>query len=215
MAHAAEQLVGRPAELDAFDGVARGTRAGTRRPRSSSSASRASGRPACSPSSPIAPTRAGTSFSPGPRRSSSAICRSGSSSTRSTSTPRGSTHDASSISTTRRAPSSRTSSRACPAARRRRRAGAPGRALPHPPRRARAAGACSRRRKPLVLILDDLHWADSGSIELLGALLRRPPSAPVLLAMALAAAPDARTAWRPRSSVRTERGGSSGSSSGR
>ena len=39
--------------------------------------------------------------------------------------------------------------------------------------------------KPLVLILDDLHWADSGSIELIGALLRRPPSAPVLLAMAV------------------------------
>ena len=35
--------------------------------------------------------------------------------------------------------------------------------------------------KPLVLILDDVHWADSASIELLGALLRRPPSAPVLL----------------------------------
>jgi DNA-binding NarL/FixJ family response regulator len=39
-------------------------------------------------------------------------------------------------------------------------------------------------RTPLVLLLDDLHWADSGSIELLGALLRRPPSAPVLLALA-------------------------------
>jgi DNA-binding NarL/FixJ family response regulator len=39
--------------------------------------------------------------------------------------------------------------------------------------------------KPVVLLLDDLHWADSGSIELLGALLRRPPSAPVLLAMAM------------------------------
>jgi predicted ATPase len=35
---------------------------------------------------------------------------------------------------------------------------------------------------PLVLLLDDLHWADSGSLELLGALLRRPPSAPVLMA---------------------------------
>jgi ATP/maltotriose-dependent transcriptional regulator MalT len=29
--------------------------------------------------------------------------------------------------------------------------------------------------QPLVLILDDLHWADSGSIDLLGSLLRRPP----------------------------------------
>ena len=38
--------------------------------------------------------------------------------------------------------------------------------------------------KPLVLILDDLHWADSGSIELIGALLRRPPGGPVLLALA-------------------------------
>jgi DNA-binding NarL/FixJ family response regulator len=39
--------------------------------------------------------------------------------------------------------------------------------------------------KPLVLLLDDLHWADSGSVELLGALLRRPPSGPVLIAMAM------------------------------
>jgi ATP/maltotriose-dependent transcriptional regulator MalT len=39
-------------------------------------------------------------------------------------------------------------------------------------------------RQPLVLVLDDLHWADPASIELLGALLRRPPSAPVLLALA-------------------------------
>ena len=39
--------------------------------------------------------------------------------------------------------------------------------------------------KPLVLILDDLHWADSGSLELLGSLLRRPPGAPLLLALAV------------------------------
>ena len=39
--------------------------------------------------------------------------------------------------------------------------------------------------KPLVLLLDDLHWADSGSVELLGTLLRRPPGAAVLLAMAV------------------------------
>ena len=39
--------------------------------------------------------------------------------------------------------------------------------------------------QPLVLVLDDLHWADSASVELLGALLRRPPAAPVLLALAV------------------------------
>ena len=39
--------------------------------------------------------------------------------------------------------------------------------------------------KPLVLVLDDLHWADPASLELLGALLRRPPDAAVLLAVAL------------------------------
>ena len=69
--------------------------------------------------------------------------------------------------------------------------------------RARRAGASRRSRtsataptarcatllerlaatKPLVLVLDDVHWADSASIELLGALLRRPPAAAVLLAL--------------------------------
>jgi DNA-binding NarL/FixJ family response regulator len=39
--------------------------------------------------------------------------------------------------------------------------------------------------RPLVLVLDDVHWADSASVELLGALLRRPPAAPVLTAFAL------------------------------
>ena len=34
-------------------------------------------------------------------------------------------------------------------------------------------------------MLDDLHWADPGSLELLGSLLRRPPAAPVLLAVAV------------------------------
>jgi DNA-binding CsgD family transcriptional regulator/tetratricopeptide (TPR) repeat protein len=38
---------------------------------------------------------------------------------------------------------------------------------------------------PLVLVLDDLHWADPGSVELLGALLRRPPAAAVLVALAV------------------------------
>ena len=39
--------------------------------------------------------------------------------------------------------------------------------------------------KQLVLLLDDLHWADSGSLELVGALLRHPPVAPVLMVLAL------------------------------
>jgi DNA-binding CsgD family transcriptional regulator len=37
--------------------------------------------------------------------------------------------------------------------------------------------------KPLVLLLDDLHWADSASVELFGALLRRPPDAAVLMGL--------------------------------
>ncbi|HSL14974.1 MAG TPA: AAA family ATPase [Actinomycetota bacterium] len=37
--------------------------------------------------------------------------------------------------------------------------------------------------RPLVLVLDDVHWADSASVELLGALLRRPPAASVLMAL--------------------------------
>jgi DNA-binding NarL/FixJ family response regulator/tetratricopeptide (TPR) repeat protein len=39
--------------------------------------------------------------------------------------------------------------------------------------------------RSLVLVLDDFHWADSASIELLGALLRRPPAAAVLMALAV------------------------------
>ena len=39
--------------------------------------------------------------------------------------------------------------------------------------------------RPLVLVLDDFHWADPASAELLDALLRRPPAAAVLIAVAL------------------------------
>ena len=39
--------------------------------------------------------------------------------------------------------------------------------------------------RPLVLVLDDFHWADAASLELLGALLRRPPAAAVLVAISL------------------------------
>ena len=38
--------------------------------------------------------------------------------------------------------------------------------------------------RPVVLLLDDFHWADSASGELLGGLLRRPPAAGVLMAVA-------------------------------
>ncbi len=37
------------------------------------------------------------------------------------------------------------------------------------------------RSRPLVLVLDDLHWADAASLELLDHLLRRPPAAPPVL----------------------------------
>jgi predicted ATPase len=43
----------------------------------------------------------------------------------------------------------------------------------------------------LVLVLDDLHWADPASIELLGVLLRRPPAAPALLVLAMRPRPGA------------------------
>ena len=37
--------------------------------------------------------------------------------------------------------------------------------------------------KPLVLILDDFHWADPASVDLLASLLHRPPDAAVLIAL--------------------------------
>ena len=38
--------------------------------------------------------------------------------------------------------------------------------------------------RPLVVWLDDLHWADPGSVDAIAALMRRPPAGAVLLAVA-------------------------------
>ena len=58
-----------------------------------------------------------------------------------------------------------------------------GRALPCLPR-----GACPargpRRGPRVVIVLDDLHWADDASLELLAHMLRRAPRGKVLVALA-------------------------------
>ena len=51
--------------------------------------------------------------------------------------------------------------------------------------------------RPVTLTLDDVHWADAASVELLGALLRRPPAAPVLVALARRPRP----VWEPLSAA--------------
>jgi predicted ATPase len=51
---------------------------------------------------------------------------------------------------------------------------------------------------PVVLLLDDLHWADGASIDLIAALVRRSPVAPVLLALSFRSG-WRRTPWRRRS----------------
>ena len=93
----------------------------------------------------------------------------------------------SSSSTSRGAPSSSTSS---PRSSRPLRAGRDGAARSVADERYRAHRAVRRLlellagERPLVVVLDDLHWSDEASIELLAALLRREPDAPVLLALA-------------------------------
>src|SRR4051812_15547938 len=41
--------------------------------------------------------------------------------------------------------------------------------------------------QPVLLVLDDLQWADEGTVDLLASLLRRPPEARVMLALAFRA----------------------------
>ena len=187
MAQAVDELVGRAAELGVVDDALE------RLERNRSGALALVGEPGIGKTRMLAELEAraaakGRSCSRGMPPSSRASCRSRSSSTRSTSTSRRSS---------RRSLDSLDHADAC-------------RARPHPavalPRTADRAGRSSDDRyrahsavcrllealaasKPLVLVLDDLHWADSGSIELLGALLRRPPSEAVLLALAVRPAP--------------------------
>ena len=40
---------------------------------------------------------------------------------------------------------------------------------------------------PLLLMLDDVHWADDASLELIAHLVRRPPPGPVMIALAFRA----------------------------
>ena len=168
--------------------------------RSSSSESPASARPGCSPSWPSART-------PGVARADrlglgagAATCRSGCSSTRSTSTSRASS-GAARVAGRRRAGRARACLAVAPGGRRRRGVPAPARAY-RAHRAVRALLEQLAATKPLVLVLDDLHWADAGSVELLGALLRRPPAAPVLWRWRCGPGRD-RSASRPRSSGRS------------
>jgi DNA-binding NarL/FixJ family response regulator/tetratricopeptide (TPR) repeat protein len=52
-------------------------------------------------------------------------------------------------------------------------------------RAVQALLAALAAERPLVILLDDLHWADPASIDLVAALLRRPPRAAVLTVLAL------------------------------
>ena len=111
-----------------------------------------------------------------------------------------------------RAPSSPASSRRCPTpatrARRRSRTSATARTA-----RCASCSSVLAATEPLVLVLDDVHWADPASVELLGALLRRPPAAAVLLALgarpqAAARAPGRRARARATAPARSTRSSS-------
>jgi len=57
----------------------------------------------------------------------------------------------------------------------------------HAYRAVRALLAQLAIRQPLLLVLDDVHWADDASLELIAHLLRRPPPGPLLIALAFRA----------------------------
>ena len=98
------------------------------------------------------------------------------------------------------------------AARQRRRGRGRRRALPRPPSREPAARRWWPTPQPLVLVLDDLHWSDGASIELIAALVRREPAAPVLLALGFRPGSGVRAPERPRWPSRASAAWSSSSS---
>ncbi len=51
-------------------------------------------------------------------------------------------------------------------------------------RAVRALLQALAERRPVVLVLDDVHWADDASVELIAHLLRRPAAARLLIALA-------------------------------
>ena len=117
------------------------------------------------------------------RRPRTRSCRSGSSSTRWTSTSPASSRDGWRTSTKTCGSSSRRSSRRCRTSAAAVRPGA----LHERYRTNRAVRELLERlaaTKPLVLILDDFHWADPASVDLAASLLHRPPAAGVLIVLA-------------------------------
>jgi tetratricopeptide (TPR) repeat protein len=52
------------------------------------------------------------------------------------------------------------------------------------------------REQPLALIFDDLHWADASSLEMLMRLIRRAPSAPLLILLGYRMDPPIPEPWR-------------------
>src|SRR4051812_47961291 len=56
-------------------------------------------------------------------------------------------------------------------------------------RAVRALLEALAQQQPVVIVLDDLHWADDASLELVAHLLRRPPRGRVALALAFRPAP--------------------------
>ncbi len=50
--------------------------------------------------------------------------------------------------------------------------------------------------RPLMLIIDDLHWADASSLDLLARLLRRAPQVPLLLLLGYRMEPPIAEPWR-------------------